>query len=61
MRGSKAKTIVAKWICELLATHEFVAFTRTPKQGAEKKELRMHHENAKENFTIKHKEKTYER
>ena len=61
MRGNKAKAAIAAWICELLATHEFVAFTRTPKQGAKKKELRMHHENAKENFTVKHKEKTYER
>lgn len=58
MRGSKAKAAIAEWICKLLATHEFVAFTRTPKQGAEKKNLRMHHENAKQNFTVKHKEKT---
>lgn len=54
MKRSKAeKDVIANYISDLLATHEFVAFTRTPLGTQDKKQLNKFNTKAINRLTTK--------
>lgn len=54
--SKREKEVIAKWISELLAENQFVAFTRTPKGVVAAKQMRIVNTAAMDRLTTTTKE-----